>query len=109
MQRRYVLLLGGVAAVLAAVTVTAGVLVAQTPDRARSPMMSGPVTHEQMHQMMDAMHGAGFSERMHEAMPGSEELMEQCVGMMNMMGQMHRMMGGQGADPMHGTGGMMGR
>ncbi len=109
MQRRYVLLLGSVAAVLAAVTFTAGVLVAQTPSPAPGATTGAPVTHEQMHQMMDAMHGEGFSERMHEAMPGSEELMEQCVGMMNMMGHMHGMMGGQRADPMPGMGGMMGR
>ncbi len=109
MQRHYILILGRVAAVVAAVTFTAGVLVAQTPERASGPMTGAPVTHEQMHQMMDAMHGEGFSERMHEAMPGSEEMMEQCVGMMNMMGHMHGMMGGQRDHPMPGMGGMMGR
>ncbi len=38
--------------------------------------------HEQMHAMM----GEGASERMHEAMPNSEQMMEACVsGMGNMM------------------------
>lgn len=41
--------------------------------------------HEQMHQMMDAMMGAGASERMHAAMPGPEQMMEQCA---NAMGDM---------------------
>lgn len=43
--------------------------------------------HEQMHQMMDAMMGEGFTEQMHAAMPGSEQMMEFCAnamsGMMN--------------------------
>lgn len=38
---------------------------------------------------MDAMHGEGTSERMHEAMgPDAEALMDQCVAMMNMMSMM---------------------
>jgi hypothetical protein len=64
---------------------------------------SGPI-HKRMHEMMDAMHGEGFSERMHQAMPGSEEMMEECVrhvedmpdghmmGMMMGGGGMHKMM-----------------
>ena len=49
---------------------------AQTPSEA----------HEQMHTMMDMMMGAGASERMHAAMPGSEEMMEACAsGMGGMM------------------------
>lgn len=40
----------------------------------------------QMHQMMDAMHGAGASQRMHEAMgAAAEQQMDQCAAMMNMM------------------------
>ncbi len=35
--------------------------------------------HEQMHRMMDAMMGQGFSQAMHEAMPGSEEMMDACA------------------------------
>lgn len=61
--------------------------------------------HEQMHGMMDAMMGAGASARMHEAMPGFEEMMEQCSSMMTMMdGDMGEMMDDGG---MMG-GGMMG-
>ncbi len=43
--------------------------------------------------MMDAMHGAGFSEQMHRAMPETEEIMDRCVALMNTM-PMPRMMGG---------------
>jgi len=44
-------------------------------------------THQQMHQMMDAMHGEGASERMHQAMgEDGERMMDQCMAMMNMMG-----------------------
>ena len=56
-----------------------------------------------MHQMMDARHGEGASERMHEAMgEDTERMMDQCVAMMNMMSSggnesmsdmMRRMMG----------------
>lgn len=53
--------------------------------------------HEQMDAMMDMMMGEGASDQMHEAMPGSEELMEACAsGMANMMNGMMNggMMGG---------------
>jgi len=54
-------------------------------------------THTQMHTMMDMMMGAGFSERMHVAMPGSEEMMEACAaGMSNMMNGMDNMMRREG-------------
>jgi hypothetical protein len=36
-------------------------------------------THQQMHEMMDAMHGEGPSRKMHEAMPSAEEMMEECA------------------------------
>lgn len=58
--------------------------------------------HERMHSMMDEMMGEGASERMHEAMPGSEEMMEQCTSMMGMMD------GGMMDDGMM-RGGMMGQ
>jgi len=77
--------------------------------------------HEQMHRMMDQMMGEGASHRMHEAMPGSEEMMEFCTGMMSdtnqtaTMGPMGNMMGGgmmgggnQTQGMMGGMGGMMG-
>ena len=84
---------------------TAGLVSAQGPP----PMMpegtqsEAATTHEQMHQMMDAMHGEGASERMHQAMgEDGERIMDQCVAMMNMMNMigddampdmMRRMMG----------------
>ncbi len=43
---------------------TAPSQIAATP----TPTPSRPITHEQMHKMMDAMQGAGASDRMHEAM-----------------------------------------
>lgn len=69
-------------------------------------------SHETMHVMMDAMHGDGTAERVHEA-EGGEEMMDQCAAMMSMMGDMNmsrggmmeRMMNGGG---MSGMGGMMG-
>jgi hypothetical protein len=59
----------------------------------------GP-THERMHEMMDTMHGEGFSERMHQAMPNSEEMMEECARHMEDMpdGHMMGMMGGRGME-----------
>jgi hypothetical protein len=58
---------------------------------------SGP-THKRIHEMMDAMHGEGFSKRMHQAMPGSGGMMEECVRHMDDMpdGHMMGMMGGGG-------------
>ncbi len=50
--------------------------------------------HDQMHQMMDAMHGEGASEQMHQAMdPDAERMMDQCAGMMGMMQGGRGMMG----------------
>jgi hypothetical protein len=50
---------------------------------------NGTMTHEQMHQMMDAMHGEGTSDRMHDAMGADvDRIMDQCVAMMNMMQMM---------------------
>jgi hypothetical protein len=51
-------------------------------------------THEQMHEMMDSMMGAGFSERMHAAMPGSEQMMEACASGMTVGEGMGPMMDG---------------
>ena len=56
--------------------------------------------HETMDAMMDAMHGSGTTERMHQV-PGAEEMMDQCATMMAAMGG--GMMGGGMMD-----GGMMG-
>ena len=99
MTKRAKVAIGGGAVALALFAFAAGAIFAQTPP-ATPTMPSGampgaPITHEQMHQMMDAMHGEVTSDRMHEAMgPDGERLMEQCVAMMNMMGRMQGMMGG---------------
>ena len=67
-------------------------------------------THEQMHQMMDAMHGEGTNQRMHEAMgPDAEKMMDQCAAMMNMMDGMSGMSSLQGMMGAEGTRGMMGQ
>jgi len=55
--------------------------------------------HEQMHRMMDAMHGEGTSQLMHEAMgEDGEKVMDQCEAMMKeeMMEDMQAMMSGDG-------------
>lgn len=72
----------------------------------RPPMMAAaaaPLTHEDMHRMMDAMHGEGTSERMHNAMGAdAERLMAQCASMMTMMQQMQGMMGDSESGSMRG-------
>ncbi len=79
-----------------------------TPGQGYGGMMGGfasgaTITHEQMDQMMETMHGEGTSQRMHEAMgPDAEKLMDQCVTAMGTMQNMQGMMG-SGA-----TSGMMG-
>lgn len=86
---------GGALAGLALLALTAGPLSADEPTPTPTPAPSAAPTHEQMHQMMDAVHGEGTSQRMHEAMgPDAEKLMDQCVGMMGMMQSMQGMMGG---------------
>jgi len=65
--------------------------------------------------MMDAMHGEGTSQRMHDAMgEDAERLMDQCVAMMNMMQMMPGMRdgsarGGDEAQPDDGMREMMNR
>lgn len=99
MKTRTLALIGGALVGLGLFGLTTMPLFAQTP-----PAMP---THEQMHQMMDAVHGEGASQRMHEAMgPEAEQLMDQCVAMMGMMQSMPGMMGGHGSQPMRD---MMGR
>lgn len=79
-----------------ALGLTAGVLLAQpSPSQPGMPLPPAgqSISHEQMHQMMDMMHGPGTSERMHALMgEESERLMEQCAAMMVMM-RMPGMMG----------------
>ncbi|MBI3979685.1 MAG: hypothetical protein HY331_16005 [Chloroflexi bacterium] len=115
--------IGGVLIGLALLALAAGPLFAQTPEPTATPTPApgAPITHEQMNQMMDAMHGEGASKRMHEAMgPDADKLMDQCVAtmgtmqnMQGMMGGMSGMMGGQNGQSMQGmmggAAGMMGR
>lgn len=76
---------------------TAGVVSAQGPMPPPMPaerQSEAATTPEQMHQMMDAMHGEGTRQRMHEAMgDDAERMMAQCSVMMSMMGGMRGMMG----------------
>jgi hypothetical protein len=67
--------------------------VAQTQEKTPQPGQ----THQRMHEMMDSMMGEGFSDRMHQSMPGSEEMMEQCA----------KHMEGRGGSGMGGMMGMM--
>lgn len=62
-------------------------------------------THSTVHAMMDAMHSEGSSEQMHEAMPGSEAIMDDCASMMETMESTDGMMPDGGM--MNGMGGMM--
>ena len=87
---------GGLVIAALAIGLAAGVFVTQ-PARAQFPpppaMMQGePLTHDEMHQMMDAMHGAGTSERLHAALgEDTDRMMEQCQMMMAMMPTMMQM------------------
>ena len=101
MNKHRMIALGGVLAGVIGLAFTAGVLLAQPAPTPPAPMHGRTMTHEQMHQMMDAMHGEGTSQRMHEAMGAdAERLIDQCVAMMNMMGMMGDMHGDQNRQPM---------
>ena len=98
MTRRVMAVIGGALAGLALLALTIGPTAAQA-----QPPVGGAPTHEQMHRMMDAMHGEGTSERMHEAMgEDGEKLMDQCVSMMGMMQNMQGMMNGNMSGMMGG-------
>lgn len=77
------------------------------PGTASAQSADRPDGHENMHEMMDAMHGEGTAERMHKT-EGAEEMMDECTSMMAMMKNMgmseDRMMDGRG---MSGLGDMM--
>ena len=114
-RRTKTLAIAGVVVALALLTFTAGSIYAGgSSSRSPEPRLMAPatqVTHEQMHQMMDAVHGEGTSQRMHEAMgEDAERLMDQCVAMMGMMQQMPGMTRRAAGGPMQNmTDGMMGR
>ncbi len=60
--------------------VGSGMMGSSRPDQQTHERESVPGDpHEGMHRMMDAMMGAGSSDRMHANMPGSEEMMDRCV------------------------------
>ena len=78
---------------------TAGTLFAQQTQAPPSAMPPGgpasPTNHEQMHAMMDAMHGTGAGQRMHEAMgPDAENAIDRCAATMGTMPNLGGMMGG---------------
>lgn len=47
-------------------------------------MMQESELHETMDEMMDAMHGPGAADRIHQV-PGEEEMMHRCASMMGSM------------------------
>ncbi len=67
-------------------------------------------THEQMHAMMNSVHGEGASQKMHEAMgPQAEKMMDQCASMMDDTEGSKGMMGGAMMnDGMQDSSGMQG-
>ncbi|MGH9166871.1 MAG: hypothetical protein ACRD02_03425 [Acidimicrobiia bacterium] len=83
----------GVSAWLGAILLAAGVaglstVALATPAPAQ---VSERHAHQLMHEMMEAMHGPGTVQEMHQV-PGAEEMMDQCAAMRSMMGG--SMMGG---------------
>lgn len=102
--RRGLAAVSGALTGLALVALTASPLFADDPDPTPTPTPGDAQTHEQMHQMMDALGGPGTSQRMHDALdPNSEQRMDQCV---NSMGNMDNRGGMMGSGMMGG--GMMG-
>lgn len=102
MNARILARCGALFGALAAIPLTAGVLLAQASPTPSQPAAPQQVTHDQMHQMMDAMHGDGTSDRMHQVMGAEADAMiDQCAMMMSMMSGMG-MMGGQPTAPMPG-------
>jgi hypothetical protein len=101
-------LAGGIVVGLAFLVLGSGVLSGRdsAPAIAFTTVPQEQPSHEDMHQMMDAVHGEGASRRMHEAMgPNAEGMMEQCVAMMAMMKEMQNMMPGSGPGMMGGQNG----
>jgi hypothetical protein len=63
-----------------------------------APAVAGPADgdrHEVMHGMMDAIHGDGTAERMHD-IEGADEMMAECSSMAETMSSMGSMMSGDG-------------
>ena len=84
-----------VGAFLAAVGLAGTLALGPAAPVTAQPADQASEAHETMHAMMDATHGPGTAERMHQV-PGAEKMMEQCATMMGAMGSgmMNGMMGG---------------
>lgn len=101
-------LVGGLVVGLAFLMLGTGLLLGRdfTPVAAVTAASQEQPSHEDMHRMMDAVHGEGTSQRMHESMgPNAEEMMAQCAAMMTMMQEMQNMMPGSGHGMMVGQNG----
>jgi hypothetical protein len=99
----------GAAVSLLMLALTAGLASAQGPmlPMPAERQSEATATRDQMRQMMDARHGEGARERVHQAMgEDPEHMMDQCISMMNMMSGMPGMMGSDGM--MNMMGGMRG-
>lgn len=96
---------GGLAVGMAFLILGSGPWSARSPAQAKGTALTpgaGP-THEDLHEMMDAVHGEGTSRRMHEAMGlDAEEMMDQCAAMVAMVEDMQNMMPGSGPGMMGG-------
>lgn len=63
----------------------------------------GTSVHEQMHRMMDGVHGSGTSQRIHDQIGSdAEKLMDQCTSAMGTGQNGQGMMGGQNGQGMMG-------
>ena len=94
---------GGLVVALALVVLASGPWSAWGPAPVKAAAPSGGPTHEEMHRMMDAVHGEGTSQRMHEATgPDAEKMMDECAAMME---DMQDMMSGTGPGMMGGQNG----
>ena len=86
---------GGFVGALVSVALVSFIFLAVDPRPLVAQASASPMTHAQMHQTMDTVHGPGTSQRMHEAMgPDAEHQMDQCVAMMDTVQTMQGMMGG---------------
>lgn len=96
MSRRGKVAIGGAVIGLALLALTSSPVLATGTALAASSHggTGGNAIHEQMHRMMDAVHGEGASQRMHEAMgPNSERMMEECASTMASMQNIEGMSG----------------
>ena len=85
--RKRRLVMGGLAVAALAIGLSTSVFVTQLAQAqtASPPAMTHEesLTHDEMHQMMDALHGDGTSARLHAALgEDADRMMEQCQMMM---------------------------